>query len=167
MNFDLQALAVIFAGLAIGYFVKGMTGTGLPMVAVPFLAIFLGAEHAIVVLQLPNIVSNTWLVWAHRREIGPSKLRADLFLPAALMVIAGVWFLDQAADNVIMLLLTVSLGLFLLILLIKPNFRLTGKADKIVTPVASVIGGFIQGATGVSGAVFTPCLLYTSPSPRD
>ena len=160
MNFDFQALAVIFIGLAIGAFVKGLTGTGLPMVAVPFMAIYLGAEHAIVVLQLSNIVSNTWLIWAHRKKIGDANPRADLFLPAAVMVISGVWFLNLVDDSTVILLLAGSLGAFLLLLWAKPNFRLTGRADKIVTPIASVVGGFIQGATGVSGAVFTP-LIYS------
>ena len=55
---DLYSLSIIGLGLALGAFVKGLTGMGLPLVAVPFMASFLGAEHAIVVMQIPGLVSN-------------------------------------------------------------------------------------------------------------
>ena len=49
---------------------------GLPLVAVPFMAGFLGAEHAIVVMQIPGLVSNVWLVWRHRGTVRHRALAA-------------------------------------------------------------------------------------------
>ena len=49
MTFDAYSLSIILIGLAIGSFAKGLTGLGFPLVAIPFMATFLGAEHAIVV----------------------------------------------------------------------------------------------------------------------
>ena len=62
--------------------------------------------------------------------------------------------------------LAAMLGVFLILLVIKPDLTLKGLALKIVTPVASTIGGFAQGATGVSGPVFTP-LIFSMRMPKE
>jgi len=156
---DPTALTVIFFALGIGAFIKGMTGGGLPLVAVPIMAIFLDVEHAVIVLQVPNVVSNVWLVWSHRRQFKEAPIKLDIMAPSAITLVIGVWFLSSADKQMTLLLLAVILGAFLLLLLAKPDFKLEGKTNKIVTPVASSIGGFAQGATGVSGPVYSP-LLY-------
>ena len=53
MEFGLEpySFSIILLGLAVGAFVKGLPGMGLPLVAAPLMAGFLGAEHAIVVLK--------------------------------------------------------------------------------------------------------------------
>ncbi len=156
---DLYSLSIISLGLAIGAFVKGLTGMGLPLVAVPFMASFLGAEHAIVVMQIPGLVSNAWLVWRHKGELGGLRLRYDMILPAAVMTVAGVWFLDTANDNVTILLLASVVAVFLALLLFNPSFRLDGRIGRMATPVASMAGGFVQGAAGVSGPLFSTLIL--------
>lgn len=155
MEFDPYALSIILIGLAAGSFVKGLTGLGLPLVAIPFMATFLGAEHAIVAIQIPNLAANIWLCASHRRELKETPVRYDLLLPASLTVVLGVWFLDISDDRIVLLLLALCLGGFLLLLAVKPHFKLSGMADKIVTPVASLIGGFFQGVTGVSAPIFS------------
>lgn len=156
---DPYALAVILSGLAIGAFVKGLTGMGLPLVAVPFMAGFLGAEHAIVVMQIPGLVSNAWLVWNTRIHARQVPLRYDMIVPAVLATVAGVWFLDVADDKTVLLLLAAAVAAFLALLLLNPSFRLAGAAGRVVTPVASAFGGFAQGATGVSGPLFSTLIL--------
>ena len=155
MTFDAYSLSIILIGLAIGSFAKGLTGLGFPLVAIPFMATFLGAEHAIVVAQIPNMAANIWLCVSHRRELKVTPLRMDLLLPAALTVVVGVWFLDIWDDRIIIILLAVCLGGFLILLAVKPNFKLEGVAYRIITPIASLIGGFFQGVTGVSAPIFS------------
>lgn len=156
---DLYSLGIISLGLAIGAFVKGLTGMGLPLVAVPFMAGFLSAEHAIVVMQIPGLVSNAWLVWRHKGEIGEIRIRYDMILPAAAMTVVGVWFLDSAEDRVTLLLLAGAVAVFLALLLFNPSFRLDGLIGRIATPIASMVGGFVQGAAGVSGPLFSTLIL--------
>ncbi len=156
---DLYSISIICFGLALGAFVKGLTGMGLPLVAVPFMAGFLGAEHAIVVMQIPGLVSNAWLIWRHRGEAREAPLRNDMIIPASLMTIAGVWFLDSADDRITILLLAVAVAGFLALLLFNPSFRLDGRIGRIATPGASMLGGFVQGAAGVSGPLFSTLIL--------
>ena len=159
MLLDPYSLSIILIGLALGSYFKGLTGMGLPVVAVPFLAGFLGAEHAIVVLQIPGMVSNIWLVWSHRRSATEIAIRYDMVVPAVIMVMLGVWFLDAADERVILLLLAGSVAVFLPVLLLKPSFRLEGAIGRAVTVVASAFGGFTQGAAGVSGPLFSTMIM--------
>lgn len=155
MPLDPYSLTIILLGLAFGSFFKGLTGMGLPLVAVPILAGFLGVEHAIVVMQIPGLVSNIWLVWSHRREAAELPIRHDMIWPSMIMVVVGVWFLDFADERVTILMLAGSVAVFLAVLLFKPSFRLDGAVGRIVTPLASLFGGFTQGAAGVSGPLFS------------
>ena len=155
---DLHSLGVILFGLAVGAFVKGLTGMGLPLVAIPFMAAFVGAEHAIVVMQVPGLVSNAWLVWSNRKQAREVPLRYDMIVPAVVMTVVGVWFLEIADNRTIILLLAAVVAAFLVLLASRP-FRLTGAAGRVIPPAAGLIGGFAQGATGVSGPLFSAVIL--------
>ena len=111
------------------------------LVAVPFMAGFLGAEHAIVVMQIPGLVSNAWLVWSHRRAGRAAPLRYDMILPACVMTIVGVWFLDVMDDRVVILLLAGAVACFLALLLLGGTLLAGG-------PVLFAVG-LLLGRTGL------------------
>lgn len=155
---DPSELAVVFLAIGAAAFIKGLTGTGFPLVAVPVMAVFLGVEHAVIVLQIPNLVSNVWLVWRYREQMKTTPHPKSMFVPSGIAIILGVWFLSAVDRTSAMIFLSVMLGFFLILLVIKPDLTLKGVALKIVTPIASAIGGFAQGATGVSGPAYTPLI---------
>ena len=163
---DPTELAVVFLAIGAGAFIKGLTGTGFPLVAVPIMAIFLGVEHAVIVLQIPNLLSNLWLVWRYRDKMKTTPHPLGMFFPSGIAIFLGVWFLSAVDRNSAVMFLAAMLGVFLILLVIKPDLTLKGLALKIVTPVASTIGGFAQGATGVSGPVYTP-LIFSMRMPKE
>ena len=57
---------IVAIALAAGGTAKGLTGLGLPMVAVPVLAGFLGVERAVMIMIMPVLVLNIWLSWTLR-----------------------------------------------------------------------------------------------------
>ena len=156
---DPYALAVIFCGIAAGAFVKGLTGLGLPLVAIPFMAGFLGAEHSVAVMQIPGLVSNAWLLWNTRQAASGMTLRYEMLVPALVMLFFGVWFLDSSDNRTIILLLAGVVAAFLVLLVFNPSFRLVGARGRLLTAGASLCGGFAQGATGVSGPLFSTLIL--------
>ena len=160
MPLDPFALSVIFIGLGLGAIVKSFAGAGLPLVAVPFMSIFLGVEHAVVVIQIPNIISNLWLIYANRSKIKETPLHLELVIPSAVAVFIGVWFLSFADRELTGVLLAGFLGIFLILIWLKPEFKLSGLTNKIVTPAVSILGGFIQGSAGASQPIYSP-LLYS------
>ncbi len=155
---DPAELAVVFLAIGAGAFIKGLTGTGFPLVAVPVMAVFLGVEHAVIILQIPNLVSNVWLVWRYRVQMKTTPHPVGMFLPSSIAIFLGVWFLSVVDRTSAVIFLAAMLGFFLVLLVIKPDLTLKGLSLKIVTPITSVIGGFAQGATGVSGPAYTPLI---------
>jgi len=55
-------LAAALLAIGIGSLAKGITGVSLPILAVPVLASFTSVEEAVVLMLLPGIAANGWLV---------------------------------------------------------------------------------------------------------
>ena len=120
---------------------------------------FLGAEHSVVVMQIPGLVSNAWLLWNTRRAAPETALRYEMLLPALVTIFFGVWFLDSFDNRTVILLLAGVVAVFLLLLVFNPSFRLSGAKGRTITAAASLCGGFAQGATGVSAPLFSTLVL--------
>ena len=58
------------AAVAIGFFAKGVTGLGGPLLAIPVLAGFTGVEYAVVVIAIPTFLANCW-------HFGSSRVPAE------------------------------------------------------------------------------------------
>jgi uncharacterized membrane protein YfcA len=146
-------LAVALAVVA-GSAVKAVTGMGLPPVALPVLAMFVGVEDAVVIMALPTVVTNGALVtgnWEHRRE---NPVLGRMVALSAAGGIAGAWLLTNLDERAI----AFAMGA-LVLAYVATRMRRNGAALSIArarrwsTPVA-VGGGVLQGATGLSGPLF-------------
>lgn len=149
----LESLAVILAAIAVGSWAKGAFGIGLPIIAIPFLSTYLGVQHAIVVMTLPTFASNLWIVWRYRKMIvGIPHLVPSLVL-GGVGTLAGAFVLASLDNRALIWLLIVWIAAYLLMLALKPDFRLEGAAARRAAPVMAVFAGLSQGATGISGPV--------------
>ena len=144
-------LLIVALAVVLGSLVKGTTGLGLPLTAVPVIAFFVGVQDAIVIMAVPTAVSNAMLVREHRRELRSAD---GLMLFAGLGsigAIAGAWLLPRINDRLLLLLLALVLTSFLIWKFAaaeprwSPNVQKWGKV-----PVAFTCG-VAQGATGISG----------------
>ena len=150
---SLETLAVIFVAIAAGAFAKGLTGIGLPIITIPILSGFLGAEHAIVVMTVPVFASNLWIVWSYRKLAHNVPKLASALVFAAIGTLIGTYILASLDDRALIWLLIVWIGLYLLNLAFNPNFRLEGKAAERASPFLATLSGISQGATGIAGPV--------------
>jgi uncharacterized membrane protein YfcA len=151
MSYD--ALAIVLVAIAVGSFFKGATGIGLPIIAIPTLAAFLGVQHAVVVITIPTFISNVWIVWRYRRmAAGIPHLPVSL-LAAAAGTVLGAFVLAALTDTALVWLLIGWIAAYLLNLALNPDFRLQGRLAKYLSPVIATIAGLSQGATGISGPV--------------
>jgi uncharacterized membrane protein YfcA len=155
MEIDFAQLAIMFAALAAGAVVKGATGMGLPLVALPVLATFFGLQHAICIMAITQVISNTMQIWHFRSEASHAQMR---FLPWFLVaggvgVLLGTWLLSNLPERVLVL----SLGLLLLgyfvLKLTAPHFIVTPRIARLFGPAAGFGSGTLQGATGISAPI--------------
>lgn len=151
-----ELVIVALVAISIGALIKGMTGLGLPLIAVPAIATFTSVEEAVVLMIIPTLFSNLWLVTSHRRFGG--LVRAHLPFLAAGFVggIFGTFALLTIDDRWLKLTLAAWLALYLLQFafgnFLRPLFQAKGAAAAII----GFTGGTIQGATGVSAHVVAP-----------
>jgi uncharacterized protein len=150
---DWQSLALIALALGGGGLVKGITGMGMPMVAVPVVAAFLGVQHAVAVLVVPIVATNFLQFWAYR-----SHRRDTEFLPLFLVagvggVVLGTWLLVELPERALSLGIAAMVAIYITTQLARPGMRLSKQLAQWLAGPAGVAAGALQGATGVSGPV--------------
>ncbi len=148
-----EAIVVILLALAAGSFVKGITGLGLPLIAIPFMASFLGVERAVVIMVIPGIVTNAWLLWDNRRQATVIPSLPTVLLTGTGGMLVGTWVLSRVSGHVLSLVLALGLGMYLLTLFVNPRFSLSIAASRYVSPVIGFAAGVLQGSTGISSPV--------------
>lgn len=149
-------ILIIVVALAAGTFTKGITGVGLPILAMPLMAGFLGVERAVLIMMIPSFVSNIWLVITHRDQWAVFK-RLRLYLAfAAVGGVLGSLVLVSVSPRILSLLLAVALGLYLLHQWRNPSFRLKSAHERLLAPLAGIAAGTIQGTSGISAPLIAP-----------
>lgn len=141
---------VVIAALGLGGFVKGATGMGLPLMSMPALAAFLGVPHALAILTVPLILTNGWQVWhyfSHRHGTG---FLARLLPAGAVGIAIGTWALTALPVRALSLVLAALVVVYIALQLARPNFRLSKSAGTALSPLAGLVSGILQAATGIS-----------------
>lgn len=152
---DLTYYLLVFAALAGGGLVKGATGMGLPLVALPVLTATLGLTHAIGLLVIPVLASNLWQVVRLRSERSAPVLA---FMPHYLVAVAvgvagGTWLLKTLPERWLLIALGSILIAYVVIRVARPALIVGPElARRIALPVGAV-AGILNGATGVSAPV--------------
>lgn len=73
ISFDLHTYLAVFAALALGETLKGATGMGAPLIAIPVMTALFDVRLAVVVMLLPSLYTNLWQLWIFRAH-RPSPL---------------------------------------------------------------------------------------------
>jgi uncharacterized membrane protein YfcA len=153
--FDPWALAIMALALTGGAIVKGATGMGLPLVALPVLTSFFGLQHAVGLMVVPLIFTNAWQVWRFRATRSDSRLG---FLPLFLVggglgIVAGTFALTNLPERLLIFSLGVILIAYVALRLVTPKLKVDPPLAKRLGPFAGFGGGVLQGATGISAPI--------------
>ena len=157
-SLSLEAIVIIVVALTLGSAAKGIAGFGLPVVAIPLLAAFWGVDAAVAILAFPNIVTNSILMWVHRRH---ATLKGGLpwFLALGVVgVVLGTWFLAELPGRALIKILAVWVALYLIMLLRHPELKMPERVARRLAPLAGLAGGALQGAMGISLPIVIPFL---------
>jgi uncharacterized protein len=151
-------LVVIVTAIAVGAFIKGATGGGLPQVAIPVMAPFLGVEHAVVLMAIPGIVSNAWLVRTHRAEVRRTRDLPSLVGTSIVGAVVGTVALKSLDGRALSAALVVVIVAYIVIVLVHPGFQLPARLTRVTSPPVGLVAGGLQGSTGISGPLLTTYL---------
>lgn len=147
---DPWALAAVVVAMMLGGILKGATGAGLPVIAVPVLASLYSVQIAVAVMVFPNLITNLRQVWKFRAApIDPTFVRILAItgaIGAGLGTLVLAWVEPFYVQSVMIVIIVTYIGLRLA----RFNMHLQmSTAQRLVGP-AGLIGGILQGSVGIS-----------------
>lgn len=155
MEFDLWRYAIMGAALAAGALVKGATGMGLPLIALPVLTTAFGLQHAVGIMAITQVLTNGMQIWQFREARREEAMR---FLPwflvaGGLGVVLGTFLLSNLPERVLVFSLGVLLLAYFALKIFHPHLVVGPRAAKRFGPFAGFGSGVCQGATGISAPI--------------
>lgn len=143
----------IALGFAVGGILKGATGAGAPIVAIPIIALYFDVPMAIAVFVMPNLVSNSLQIWTHRATRVPAAFLVPFAGAGVLGAGLGTLILASVPTDALKLAVAVAVVAYIVFRLFRPDWRLEMEtAQKVAAPVG-LVAGVLQGASGISAPV--------------
>src|SRR3981189_3452242 len=142
-------LILIAAAFLLAGFVKGVTGLGLPTVAMGLLAVTMQPSRALAIVIVPAIVTNIWQTF-----VGP-YLRDIIrrLWPLMAGTVVGIWLNAGMLTGPYARYGTIVLGVLLVIYAIvglsKFSFSVARTDEKWIGGIVGLITGVISAGTGV------------------
>ena len=140
------ASAVFLGGLS-----KGALGIGMPLLAMPVMALFMTVPQALTVLTIPILVTNIW----QALQGGHLKAMVRRFWNLAIALAGGIAIGDQALvafDEKSLYLVMGSVVLVQPIFrFLIPDFQFGPRTQRVAGPLFALASGVIGGMTGFFG----------------
>ncbi len=149
MDHSIWLLAAIFATFFIAGMVKGVTGMGLPTVAMGVLGTLISPLTAASLLIVPSFVTNVWQLLAGP-SFGALARRFSLLVSAIIVgTFAGSYLLAAGDTHMTSAALGATLLLYAGYALLARQLRVPQTLEPLFSPVIGMITGLLTGATGV------------------
>ncbi|GIL38767.1 sulfite exporter TauE/SafE family protein [Roseiterribacter gracilis] len=143
-------IAAILATFLLAGFVKGVTGLGLPTVAIGLLSLVMRPADAATLVVIPSLVTNLWQMTS-----GPAlRPIARRLWPMMLGIFAGTWAFGGVLTGSHASAAITGLGVVLLLYAAFGLLRLrlphvATRTELVLSPVIGAATGAVTGATGV------------------
>jgi len=161
-----EILVIIVATFVLAGFVKGVTGLGLPTVALALLAAFLGLGPAIVLMLVPSLVTNVWQAFAGGAIVEILRRQWPLLITGSLATVGFSYFATSVDTSYLLMLLGVVMCLYSGVSLFTPQIVLSTKTANRLAPVIGLITGVLTGLTGSFVVPAVPYFQALGLSPR-
>jgi len=162
---EIDHIVLLTLALGVGAIMKGATGMGLPAVATPVLAVYLGVPHAIAVLTVPIIATNFRQAWQFRACRATTTFLAPMLFAGAIGIVVGTIALKILPAAWSSLFLGLALSAYIAHRLLRPTFALGREAGSRLALPVGALAGAVQGATGISSPIGVP-FIHSMKLPR-
>ena len=150
---DWTGLFLGATALALGGVLKGATGAGAPLLAVPLLAMLYDVRLAVALFTLPGLIPNIWQGWAYRHHLPPYALVFGFALGGAVGAGVGTAMLVSLSSDLLMLGVAAAVLIYVGFRLARPDWALGMRAAVRLAVPMGFAGGVLQGAAGLSAPV--------------
>lgn len=138
---------------ALGAGVKGVTGMGYPLLAVPLISLVGNVEDAVVAVAVPNLAANIALCWHAREGRHEARDLGRLVGFGIFGAVIGTVGLVNLPDEPLLVILAATIIGFVVQFVRHPELHIAPPTAHRWSPVAGTVTGVMQGAIGVSGPV--------------
>ncbi len=153
MNFDLITIIAIFTAFALGGILKGATGAGAPIITIPVIAAFYDVRIAVIIMVIPNLLTNIGQLYQFRKTILPSFFTVSFALGGGIGAFLGTILLVSLPIKILTLSVAIIVIIYILLKIAVPSWKLDyGKAKKLVF-IMGAGGGILQGSAGLSAPI--------------
>ena len=153
MNFDLLTITAIFTAFALGGILKGATGAGAPIITIPVIAAFYDVRIAVIIMVIPNLLTNIGQLYQFRKTILPSFFTVSFALGGGIGAFLGTILLVSLPIKILTLSVAIIVIIYILLKIAVPSWKLVyGKAKKLVF-IMGAGGGILQGSAGLSAPI--------------
>ena len=153
MVYDTITIIAILVAFALGGILKGATGAGAPVVTIPVIAAFYDVRIAVIIMVVPNLLTNIGQLYQFRKTILPSFFTVSFALGGGIGAFIGTILLANLSIKILTLSVAFIVIIYILLKLIVPSWKLIyEKAAKLVF-IMGTAGGVLQGAAGLSAPI--------------
>ena len=153
MPIDPVSAALAILGVVIGGVLKGATGAGAPVVAVPVLAMVFDVPTAVTIFTVPNLLSNIWQGWSYRRHLLSWRF-AGVYAGAGLAGAGlGTVLLIALSPDLLTATVAVAVLAYIGFRLLRPDWALPYPAAVRLAAPVGLAAGLLQGTVGVSAPI--------------
>ncbi len=155
---DLRAVtttevAIVVLAILAGSLVKSVTGMGMPIIAVPIMALFVSVEDAVVIIAAPTVALNSWLCWRERLHRHEPRDLGRLAAFGIIGAVLGAFLLAALPERVVMAALAVMVMAYVVRFLAAPDVRVGPATSARWSPAVGFAAGVSLGSTGISGPI--------------
>lgn len=149
----LENVLLVGAAFALGGILKGATGAGAPLLAIPILALLYDVPTAITLFAVPNLVPNVWQSWRFRSTRLPTSFLWQFAVAGGVGAVIGTYALANVDSTYLLLVVAFAVLGYIGFRLMRPDWVLPyATARRVVIPLG-VIAGTLQGSGGISAPV--------------
>ena len=162
---DPAGLAIMFLGLFLGAMLKGATGAGLPVIAIPSIAAIYDVRVAVVLLVIPNFITNIWQIKKYYKQNLDNNFARNFALAGIAGAGAGTLLLAYLPLVFLNIVIIMVVLFYVLLKLRQPDFHLPMHLMQKWQWIAGTCAGVLQGAVGLSAPI-TITFLHSGSFPR-
>ena len=150
---DPVIIVAIFIAFALGGILKGATGAGAPIVTIPVMAAFYDVRIAVIIMVIPNLLTNIGQLYQFRKTILPRFFTISFALGGGIGAFLGTILLVNLPIKILTLSVASIVIIYILLKLIVPSWKLNYIKAKQLVFLMGAGGGILQGSAGLSAPI--------------
>ena len=156
---DLLLIAAVVGGCLVGGFVKGVTGSGLPQVAVPVISLLTDVPTAVAIVQFPALAINLAQLRPRGHPAGEILKHWPIVMVLFVTTIFGVGLLRVAPPSALFAFMGLITIATTLLLRLNPDYALSPRLRLPVGIPLAGAAGLSAGLSSLAGPFLIPYFL--------